>query len=594
MKKFLCLLLFCCLLVGCSSQSSQEEKVDSNPIPSDTTNKTNLSEDDMFTNRDLDESFDKDQCIQIQLDVNGSSASSDSVQIKDNVITISEEATYYISGQLDDGSLVVNANDQAKIHFIFDNVSLTSKTSAPLYIVEADKVVITLAKDSKNILSSGDSFIAIDDNNIDGTIFSKQDLSFNGSGSLEIISPSGHGIVCKDDLVISNGSYVIQSASHGLDVNDSIRIGGSDTKIDIVAGKDGMHCENSDDTSLGFIYIVDISTTLKVEGDGMDAGSDVTIKGGHLNIVAGGGSENGTKQSSDQFGGFMGGGRPGEFHSNATTTDEDSTSMKGIKATNHLLIDGGIFEINAADDSLHSNGNVTINGGEFIIATGDDALHSEDTLLVNGGKIDVSESYEGLEALHIDVKGGDISLVASDDGFNAAGGVDESGFTGGRDGMFGGPGGHGGFGGGMSSNSDGTITISGGNIHIEAYGDGIDANGSVTISGGNTIVVGPTYGDTATLDYDISCSISGGSFIGTGGAGMAQSFSEANQGLLALNVGNVSANTPIIILDQDGKEVVSHTPTLDYAVVIISTPDIISQNTYTVNIGEQSADIQAN
>lgn len=133
-------------------------------------------------------------------------------------------------------------------------------------------------------------------------------------------------------------------------------------------------------------------------------------------------------------------------------------------------------------------------------ATGDDAFHADDTLTVTDGSIRITDSYEGLEALHVVVSGGDIELYASDDGINAAGGTDSSG-TGGRGGdRFGGPG----MNGGMSSSSSGTIVISGGSIRIEAHGDGIDANGTLTISGGYVAVWGPTQGDTATLDYDVS------------------------------------------------------------------------------------------
>lgn len=224
------------------------------------------------------------------------------------------------------------------------------------------------------------------------------------------------------------------------------------------------------------------------------------------------------KESSDHFGGFMGGDRPGgmrpgDTQGSTTTTNESSTSMKGIKAANSLLISGGTFKIDSADDSVHSDVSVTINGGTFEIASGDDAILAEDTLIITAGKIDISESYEGLEVLHIDVRGGDIKPVASDDGLNAAGGTDSSGTTGGRDGMFGGGkpgmgGGPGGMGGGMSS-GNGSIVISGGNLYVKASGDEIDANGTLTISGGYIVVVGPTQGDTATLDYDRSAAITG-------------------------------------------------------------------------------------
>lgn len=242
--------------------------------------------------------------------------------------------------------------------------------------------------------------------------------------------------------------------------------------------------------------------------------------------------------------------------------------------------------------------NILSNGGTFTVASGDDAFHGEETLTVTAGTIDITESYEGLEALDIRVEGGDITLVASDDGLNAAGGTDSSGTTGGRDGRFGGgPGGNGGGtggnGGGMSSSSDGSIVISGGSLQINASGDGIDANGSVTISGGYTVVTGPTQGDTATLDYDVSAVITGGTFIGTGASGMAQTFSDSEQGVVSVSTGSQSAGTAVTLADQEGNTLITCTPEESFQVVILSSPDLVSGETYTITIGDASAEVEA-
>lgn len=558
---------------------------------------------DMFTDRDVRTEYDESDSVLIQLNGTSAAASSNSVKISGTTVTITEEATYIISGTLDDGMIIVNAPDTAKLQIVLNGVDITSKTSAPLYILEADKVFLTLADGTENTLSNGGTFTAIDENNIDASIFSKQDLTLNGSGSLTVISPAGHGIVCKDDLVLTSGTYIVNSASHGLDANDSVRITG-ETNLTIDAGKDGIHSENTDDASLGFIYISNGTLNIEAEGDGIAAGAYVQIENGIFDLLVGGGSVNGSSASSGNYGGFMGGGghggmRPGGSQSTTTTTDDSSTSMKGIKAANSLLISGGTFHIDSADDSVHSDVSATINGGTFEIASGDDAIHAEDTLTITAGTINISKSYEGLEALHIDVQGGEIKLVASDDGLNAAGGTDGSGMTGGRDGMFGGGrpgmggGGHGGMGGGMSSSSNGSITISGGNLYVKASGDGIDANGTLVISGGYTVVVGPTQGDTATLDYDKSATITGGTFIGTGASGMAQTFSDSEQGVFAVSVGNQSAGTNISLQDKNGNTIVSFAPELSFAVVIISSPDIVSGETYTITVGETSGEFEA-
>ena len=549
---------------------------------------------DMFTQRDSRSEYDASKAVTIQLGGTSATASSDSVQINGSTVIIKEEATYVISGSLN-GMLVVDAPDTAKLQIVLNGVDIAGETSAALYILEADKVFVTLADGTTNTLSNGGSFAAIDDNNIDGAVFSKQDLTLNGSGSLTVTSPAGHGIVCKDDLVIAGGTYVVNAASHGLDANDSVRIANASLTID--AGKDAIHCENSDDAAKGFVYISGGTIKAEAEGDGIAASGYLQIVDGGIDLLVGGGSENGSKAQSDNFGGFMGGGhgggRPGGMGpgNSQTTTTEDGTSMKGLKSANSMLISGGSITINSADDAIHSDMSVMINGGTFTLASGDDAIHAEDTLTVTAGQIDISESYEGLEALHIHVQGGDIRLAASDDGLNAAGGTDQSGTTGGRDGMFGG-GRPGGFG-GMSGSSNGSIKISGGNIYINSSGDGIDANGTLEISGGYTVVVGPTYGDTATLDYDTSGIITGGTFLGTGASGMAQTFSDSKQGVVAVSVGNQPAGTQIVLKDKNGKTVLEHTPELNFAVVILSSPELVKGEIYSITVGAQSGTFEA-
>jgi len=611
MKRILSILLILTLmlslLVGCGKDEDSKTPFESQDGTSSTATPIEVdfskTDADMFTERDNKTDYDESKVVTIKLNGTTATSSSNSVKISGSKITITEEATYVVSGKLTDGMLIVNAPDTAKLQIVLSGANITSKTSAALYILEADKVFLTLADGTTNTLANGGSFTAIDDNNIDGALFSKQDLTLNGTGSLTVTSPAAHGVVCKDDLVITGGTYTVNSSSHGLDANDSVRITNATLNID--AGKDAIHAENTDDTSLGFIYIGGGTIKAEAEGDGIAAGSYMQIEDGTIDLLVGGGSENGSKEHSDNFGGFMGGGhgggRPGEMRPNDTesttmTTDENSTSMKGLKATNSLLVSGGNFNINSADDSVHSDVSVIINGGTFTIASGDDAIHAGDTLTVTAGKIDVSDSYEGLEALHIDVQGGDIKLKASDDGLNAAGGTDQSGTTGGRDGMFSGggkPGGMGGHG-GMPSNSKGSIEVSGGNLYINSSGDGMDANGTLEISGGYTIVTGPTQGDTATLDYDKSASITGGTFIGTGALGMAQTFSDSEQGVVAISVGNQSAGTKILLKDKSGNIILEHTPKLSFAVVILSSPDIKKGETYTVTVGLVSGEFEAN
>lgn len=574
--KFIAFTLALTLLSGCTAVLPDEKTEGQASNTEDPVISTVADPADMFSGRDFETDYDVSKCKKITL--------------TGETVHIQEEGTYILSGILEDGQIVVNGENTHKIRLILDGVNIHSSNSAAIFIQQADKVFITTAKGTENILRNGGSFEETE-YDIDAAVFSKEDLTLNGEGSLTIESPAGHGVVSKDDLVVTGGSYTVTSSGHGFVGKDSVRVAGG--TFSVTAGKDGIHAENNDDTTLGFGYFSGGSFRISAEGDGISASNSLLITGGDYQITAGGGSENGTKANSDNYGGFPGGGRPGggrpggRGDTGSTQTDENSTSMKGIKAGGDLTVQNGAFQINAADDGVHSNTNLTVSGGSFHIATGDDGFHAEETLTVNSGEITITESYEGLEGHHILVSDGEIDLIARDDGLNAAGGVDSSGM-GGRDQMFGGPGGPGGMGRG-----DGSIVISGGTLYVQASGDGIDANGTLKIIGGSTTVCGPTQGDTATLDYDVSATISGGTFIGTGGSGMAQSFSDSGQGVIALRVGNCKANTQIILTDADGNKILSASPKLDFAVVILSSSDIVKGESYTITIGTQSGTFQA-
>ena len=603
MKKdsLLCLLLVAALLIsGCGNQGDGIEIITDATQANQANVPTQIDSSDLFSDRDYEVGYDESESAIITLNGDWAECSSNAVKISGSTITIIDEGTYILSGTLNDGMIIVNSEKTDKTQLVLNGVTIHSETSAPIYILQSDKVFLTLAPDSVNTLSNGGTFTAIDENNIDAVIFSKEDVTLNGSGTLTITSPAGHGIVSKDSLTITSGTYEISSASHALAGKDDVSI--ANAAFTITSGKDGIHAENADDTAKGFIYMESGTFEINAEGDGISASAYMQIQGGQFNIISGGGSVNAANQTSDSWGSFMGGGRHPDGNrgggamggATSTDTEDDSTSMKGIKAAGDLVINGGTFTIDSADDAVHSNTNITVGDGTFEIASGDDAFHADETLTITSGTISITESYEGLEGLHIDVSGGDITLVASDDGLNAAGGTDQSGFGGmrGND-QFGGgrPNGMGGMG---SGNSSGSITISGGTIHVTASGDGIDANGTLTISGGFTTVCGPTMGDTATLDYDVSAVITGGTFIGTGASGMAQTFSDSEQGVIAVSVGNQSAGTQITLTDKNGNCIISYTPDLSFGVVILSSTDVIKGETYTITVGSASGDFAAN
>lgn len=553
------------IVSGCGNKNSNSENTDT-AITSTT---QNIDIANMFSDRDMETGYDEEKSVNIKLADNGTTSDSDTVKISDNIVTITEEGTYVLTGALTDGMVIVEVKDTEKVQLVLNGVEITNETSAAIYVRSADKVFITTTENAENVLENGGEYTAIDDNNIDAVIFSKADLTLNGTGSLMVNAEAGHGIVSKDDLVLTSGTYEIQSASHGLSGKDSVRV--ANGTYTITSEKDGIHAENADDDSLGFVYLAEGNFEIVAKGDGISAGNWLQSDGGTYTIIAGDGSENVQKNGQKwEFG-------PRGEQEN--TAEENSVSMKGIKAAGDLTVTAGKYDLNTADDSIHSNANTTISGGEWTIASGDDGIHGNSATTISGGTIEITQSYEGIEGLSIDITGGDIQLVSSDDGLNAAGGNDSSGFEG--------PGGD------QFAAEDGAyIHISGGKLKVNASGDGIDSNGELTISGGETYVSGPTNNGNGTLDYSGTAKITGGIFVGAGSSGMAQSFGEdSTQGVIFVAMNSQSSKSAITLLDADKKEIVSWTPDKEYTSVIISAPSVKEGGQYTLTAGETTENI---
>ncbi|MCD7802283.1 MAG: carbohydrate-binding domain-containing protein [Clostridiales bacterium] len=577
----LLLALLLCLslaLTGCESQAADTDSdavTDNDAVSgsADAEAVALLDTDEMFTDRDYEVGYDESACVVITLDGDSASCDSDSVTVSGSTVTITDEGTYLLTGTLTDGMVIVDADDSDKLQLVLDGVDICSGTSAALYIRQADKVFLTLASGSENTLSNGGSFVDIDENSIDAVIFSKDDLTLNGSGTLTVQSPAGHGIVSKDDLVITSGTYDITADSHGLSGKDSVRI--SEGTLTIVSGKDGVHAENADDSSLGYLYIAGGTYDITAEGDGLSAGSVLQIDGGTFTVTTGGGSANGESDRNDSWSRF------GGMQYSADSTDEDTASVKGVKSSGDLVLNGGTFTVDAADDALHSNADLTVTGGTYTLSSGDDGMHADGTLTITGGTLNIVTSYEGIEGQSIDLSGGVISVTASDDGLNASGGNDESGYAG--------------FGGGrdaFSADTDCTLTISGGTLTVTAGGDGIDSNGSLTVTGGTVWVDGPTDSGNGALDYGTEATISGGTFVDLGTSAMAVNFgSSSTQGSMLITVSSQQAGTEIALADSSGTVLVSGTAGKSYNSVLISCPGLAQGENYTLTTGSDSTEI---
>ena len=593
------------LLSACSNTPSQS--LDNSSSSSSLSDNAQFAS--LFSDRDMEIGYDTSSAAQISLTGSGASCDSDAVTIDGSTVTITDEGTYILSGQLDNGMVIVNAEETDKVQLVLDNVEIANATSAAIYIPSADKVFSTMADGSDNTLKNGGTYTAIDDNNIDSVIFSKSDLTLNGTGSLTIEATAGHGVVSKDDLVVTSGTYTITAASHGLCGKDSVAI--ADGVFVLNTGKDGVQSDNTEDSEKGYVYLAGGDYTITAQGDGFSASSWMQVDGGSYTITTGGGSANGETHTDTMMPGGMGKGQwnrdsatgerpqppegtefPGnnaapdgtqpmerpegenfsadtqsENSSEESQTADDTPSTKGFKAGTTLTIGDGSFTMDCADDGFHSNGDLVYLNGTAQISTGDDALHADGALTVENGTIDIVTCYEGLEGTTVTILDGNIQMVASDDGINAAGDA-------------------------VSGSQSMYISIEGGTITIDAGGDGLDSNGDLIMSGGTVFVSGSQQGADSPLDYDGSATITGGTLIGTGMSAMMQNFGDAStQGSILLTVNNQEAGSTISVSDSSGNTIASWTAPKSYNSVIISSPQLTAGNTYTITTGSDTTQI---
>jgi len=477
-----------------------------------------------------------DTSSEIQITLNGGSISINSgvATINGSTITFTVAGTYHVAGSLSNGQLVVNAGENDLVRIILDGVDISHSSSAPIYIKNCAKTILVLNEGSENFLTDGSTYTYEDaeEEEPNATLFSKQNLSICGTGSLTIDANFNDAINTKDGLVIQNGNFTITAADDGIRGKDYLLV--HDGTFNIISNGDALKSDNEDDASMGFITIDKGTYQLVAGGDAIAAQTDVDITYGDFIIQSGGGSSSYTS----------------------------SLSAKGIKGTVSVCIEGGNFNLNAADDALHTNGYLTTYGGNYTINSGDDALHADVGLIVNGGIFDIQKCYEGLESKTITLNEGTVLLVAGDDGINAADGSTTTE----------------GPGGGMVSTGTCSFTMSGGFIAVESTGDGVDVNGSVVMSGGTLLINGPTSNGNAALDYDGSFSISGGFLVAVGSSGMAQApgTSSTQKSVLVNLTSTQSAGSLVHIQNASGTELLSFKPTKKYQSVAFSSPALES------------------
>lgn len=404
----------------------------------------------------------------------------------ENVTNITKGGTYTLKGEIKDTTVTVDAGDE-DVTIILDGASIKNSKGPAIYVRSADKLILTLKDGTENLVSDGSSYSVSDSGSaLDAAIFTKSDLTVNGAGSLTVKGNFKHGVVSKDDLVISSGNLSVTAKNVGLTGKDCVKINSGN--ITVVAGSDGVRADNATDSSKGYVYLYGGSVNITSGNDGIQAETVVNVENVDLTVVSGGGGS--VKKPSD-------------------STD----SFKGIKAGSDIYITNGSFDISSLDDAIHSNGTVTVGGGTYSLLSGDDGIHADSDMLISGGT-----------------------------------------------------------------------------LSVKTLSKGIDVNGNLSITGGNVTVC---TNDKAILDFDLSATISGGTFVGTGSADKTKVFSNKQQGVIAVNTGEQSAGATVKLMDSKGNVVVSFKADKPFTAVMISSAAVKSGESYTLTAGSFSTEVTA-
>lgn len=587
MKKIitsLLLIISIICLFGCTNKPDDNKPDDNKPWDDlggggtgDQTNESDITTDDVDKKEEIEDPDNEkfETIIEGAITINLNSLVNDSNDYKyeSDILTIEKEGIYALTGILN-GALVIKG-DANNITIILHNATIETLESQNVPAITFEKHsgerILSVYRDTINKLSDSIG----DDENGEGAIIQakKSSLIINGSGTLELISKGVEttAIKVKKDLSIYSSNININTSDHGIKSGELLSI--HNANINITAKGDGMKTdveaesveegnEFTSDPYAGYIYIENSNITINSGDDGISANSLLKINNTEENIINittnGGVPQRITESSSDNSEG-----KAIKVDGITLVIDDEETDLLSKCENNYALyILGGKYIINSNSDAISSKGNLIIDNGVFDISSGDDAIHAEYITKINNGNILINKCYEGIEGASVEIYNGTINLTSADDGINAA-------------------------------NSDlvnypYNIYIGGGNITVNAEGDGVDSNGTIEIAGGTTIIHGPTTGGNGSLDADRGILVNGGILVAVGPMGMVETPASNSKQCCVCYGASGSANSKIIVKDDKGNILFETTSLKSYQSVVISIPDFVIGNTYSISTGSST------
>lgn len=605
------ILAMCLMTSGCGSQNytTNNKNTDTTIASSITAQDTNVTHADDADNYKTE----------ITGEFSITSTDGSTITQNDSIYTITQAGEYTVTGLLSEGQIVVNADDNAEITIVLNGTSITCSNGSPIYIKNADNVKIKSEENTYNCIvdaraEADDNPDNSSSENGNAAIYAACDLKLVGKGALSVTGNYNNGIQSKDDISIKNVTIKVNAVNNAIKGNDEAAIESGEI-IAISRKGDGIKTSNSSLSTKGKqkgnVIISGGNIDIYAACDGIDAAYGVDVSGdGNLNIYTDTYSDyseavaadnsgssassvgtppdmnntqnngnmgnppdmNNSSSNPGMKGNFGGGNRaangmPG--NNSSGNSSKKSYSTKGIKAKSEINISGAAINISSTDDGIHANsdsgvletgedgkGIISISGGTITISTGDDGIHADKELNITDGYINVLTSYEGLEAITINISGGQSFVYAADDGINACTG---------------------------DGTSTPLINITGGYVDVTTGSgdtDGIDSNGSYTQSGGMVFVKGGSSSGqvSGSIDVDGNITITGGTCIALGGIceTPVNSVNAYVFSSVSFNAGSYS------VKDSSGNEIISFTLNNSYSNSWICASALTTNTEYTL------------
>ena len=516
----------------------------------------------------------------------------DGVTVEDGTLTITKAGTYKLSGEYQ-GQIKVETADSDAVRLVLDNANITNSSGAALNVVNADEVILYSASGTTNTISDGADYTATGEDDPDAVVYSKADLTIAGEGTLKVNGNHEDGIHTSDGLVIASGTLEVNAANTGIKGKDYVDILGG--TINVTAQQDGIKSTNDTDEGQGWTRLSNGTVTVNAGDDGFKASRVVEISGGSLTV------EQSDEGIEAQYINVSGG--------DVNVTSADDGMNASLKTSDSESTDSSANTSDAANQQQNNQQQGSLPGGQQSETSnpqqqGTGQPPQGQPPAVSGTSQDGTSqngtSGTGQQQNNTQNQGNqNMGQPPAMPGGNAQDGTSQNGTTGtGQQGMGQPPQGGmpGGGGGGTFEVVDAAINVSGGNITVNAEGDGIDSNGVTTLSGGTLIVNGPSQGGNAALDTNGDLLLNGATVLSGSTADMFEAPStNSTSGYLKLtNSSGFEQGSTVQVADSSGKVVANYKVTKsNVQLVLVSSSSIVKGQSYTVYTTTSAVDSNA-